>query len=71
MIDLVSFSAVSALLSQYAVVLIWFAAGLLFYGGLTDQAVFEDRGQVRVQALGRTDLLIGGLLIVLLGLLVA
>jgi membrane protease YdiL (CAAX protease family) len=70
MIDLIPFAAVAAMLSQSAVILLWVAGGLLFYGCLADQAIFEGQGQVRVRALGPPDLLIGGLLAGLFGLLV-
>ena len=71
MIDLVPFAAVAAVLSQSAVALFLLLAGLVFYGALADQAVFENGGRVQVQALGPADLGIAGVLAGLFALLIA
>jgi membrane protease YdiL (CAAX protease family) len=62
MIDLLPLNALAAAFSAGAWDLVFVLAGLLFYGALADQAIFEGRGRARVQALGRVDLLIGGVL---------
>jgi membrane protease YdiL (CAAX protease family) len=71
MIDIVPLHAWAAVLSQSAVVLALLIPGLLVYGALADQAIFEGRGRVRVQALGPADLLVGGILAGLFLLLIA
>jgi membrane protease YdiL (CAAX protease family) len=71
MIDLMPLNAWAAALSQSAVLLALLIPGLLFYGGLADQAIFENGGRVRAQALGPVDLLVGGILAGMFALLIA
>ena len=50
--------------------MVFLLVGLLFYGGLADLAIFEERGRVRAQAFGPLDLFIGGTLACLFALLI-
>jgi membrane protease YdiL (CAAX protease family) len=70
MIDLMPLDAWSAALGDVAVTLVFLLVGLLFYSGLADLAIFEDRGRVRSQAFGPLDLFIGVTLASLFALLI-
>jgi membrane protease YdiL (CAAX protease family) len=70
MIDLMPLDAWSAELWGFAISLVFLLAGLLFYSGLADLALFEDRGRVRAQDFGPLDLFIGGALAALFALLI-
>jgi membrane protease YdiL (CAAX protease family) len=70
MIDLMPLDAWSAALWDIVVTLAFLLVGLLFYSGLADLAIFEDRGRVRSQAFEPLDLFIAGTLACLFALLV-